>query len=823
MIYSIQNIANIIQAKETPLFNASIEHLLIDSRKIIFPNSSLFFALESNRRDGHTFIEEVYNRGVRNFVVSKNIDAAKFPNANFLWVTDTLQALQQLAAYHRSQFNIPVIGITGSNGKTIVKEWLYQLLSADYNIVRSPRSYNSQIGVPLSVWQMTAQNSLAIFEAGISESREMEKLERMIQPTIGILTNIGDAHNEGFTNTNEKFSEKIKLFTNAEILIGRAKDFTVQKVEQSSSIQKPIIKTYGFSLENEFVIQSVNIKETHSEVSIQYKANAAIVIVPFIDNASIENAITCICTMLQLGYHFATINERIALLEPVEMRMQLKKAINNCAVLNDSYSNDVSSLSIALDYLKQQSGSNATTVILSDILQTGIAQEQLYTQVATELQHRNISRLIGIGEQLHQHQNLFSSITQTSFFRSTDEFLQQANTHQFKDEFILLKGARVFAFERIDKWLEQKVHQTVLEINLSAMAHNLKAHQNKLKPGVKLMAMVKAFSYGSGSVEVARLLQFHKTDYLAVAYADEGVELRKAGISLPIMVMNADEAGFNALVEYNLEPEIYSFNIYQSFHQFLQQQGIANFPVHIKLNTGMNRLGFDETDVPTIANSLHQNNTMVVMSVFSHLTSSESAEHDVYTLQQAEIFKQCCDDIESTLGYSFIKHISNSAAIFRHPNLQMDMVRLGIGLYGVDSNNQSDLHLQTVATLKSTIAQIRNVEAGATVGYNKKGVLNRKSKIATVRIGYADGFSRQLGNGVGSVYIHQQLAPVVGNVCMDMIMVDVTDIPNVQEEDVVEIFGNHLPVQQVAKWCNTISYEIMTSVSQRVKRVYIEE
>ena len=814
MSYTIQHIASIIKASTAQLTDAVIEHLLIDSRKIIFPETSLFFALHSNRRDGHAFIKEVYERGVRNFVIDTNFDTKNFPQANFLKVENTLQALQSLAAFHRSKFNIPVIGITGSNGKTIVKEWLYQLLSADYNIIRSPRSYNSQIGVPLSVWQMNSQHMLAIFEAGISTVNEMEYLQQVIQPTIGVLTNIGNAHDEGFENSAQKLNEKFKLFANAQFTIAR-------DIDLKSSVK---CKTWGSDDENYFVIKSTQQNKSNTIVELYFQNQQLIFSIPFIDSASIENAITCICLMLHLNYQSITIQERIQKLQPVEMRMQLKKAINNCSVLNDSYSNDIASLSIALDYLKQQSGNSTTTVILSDILQSGLQDEVLYKQVAAELQQRNIHRLIAIGEQLHQHQQLFDkAVAQTTFFLSVEDFLQQTTTHHFKDEFILLKGARVFAFERISKWLEQKVHQTVMEINLSAMAHNLKAYQNYLQPSTKLMAMVKAFSYGSGTAEVARLLQFHKVDYLAVAYADEGIELRKAGISLPIMVMNVDEAGFDALIEYNLEPEIYSFAIYQNLHHYLQKQGIVQFPVHVKLNTGMNRLGFDEPDVQLIAGLLKQHNTMVVKSVFSHLTSSEVAEHDDFTMQQAESFKNSCTFLQNHLGYSFIKHIANTAGIFRHPNLQMDMVRLGIGLYGVDSANGKDIHLQTVATLKTTIAQIRTVKAGDTVGYNRKGIVTRASKIATIRIGYADGFSRKMSNGVGSVYVNNQLAKVIGNVCMDMTMIDITDIENVHEGDIVEIFGNNLPVQQVAQCCGTISYEIMTSVSQRVKRVYIEE
>ncbi len=817
MRYSIQHIVSIVQATVINVIEAEVEHILIDSRKIIFPETSVFFALHSNRRNGHFFLEELYQRGVRNFVIDELVDVTKYPEANFLTVQNTLTALQQLAAHHRSLFNIPIIGITGSNGKTIVKEWLYQLLQADYNIVRSPRSYNSQIGVALSVWQINQQHTLGIFEAGISTINEMENLATIIQPTLGILTNIGNAHSQGFNNQQQKLQEKLKLFSSAKTVIAR--DLDIENFNTSLPFQ-----LWGITANCTFTIIELKHHVHNTNVQIKYQEISHQITIPFNDIASVENAIICICVLLYFNYSTALIQERIQQLQPVEMRMQLKKANNNCSVINDSYSNDISSLSIALDYLLQQSGSNKTTVILSDILQSGLPDAILYKQVIAELQQRNIQKFIGIGEQLFNQQSLFkNAIVETNFFISVEDFFANTTTHYFNNEFILLKGARVFSFERIGKWLEQKVHQTIMEINLSAMANNLKAYQNYIQPTTKLMAMVKAFSYGSGTAEVARLLQYHKVDYLAVAYADEGVELRKSAISLPIMVMNADEASFDVLIEYNLEPEIYSFNIYHAFHQYLLQQGIQQFPVHIKLNTGMNRLGFDEADVSQVSILLQQNSTMKVQSIFSHFTSSESEEHDEYTHQQATTFIKLCNFFEQQLGYSFIKHIANTAGIFKYPQYQMDMVRLGIGLYGVDSANGKEIHLQTVATLKTTIAQIRTVKASDTVGYNKKGIVTTDSIIATIRIGYADGFSRRMSNGIGSVFINNQLAKVIGNVCMDMAMIDITNIENVKEGDVVEVFGNNISVQQVAKNCGTIAYEVMTSISQRVKRVYIEE
>ncbi|MBS1578455.1 MAG: bifunctional UDP-N-acetylmuramoyl-tripeptide:D-alanyl-D-alanine ligase/alanine racemase [Bacteroidetes bacterium] len=817
MAYTINHIAKILNAKNAISSNTLIEHLLIDSRKIIHSTTSLFFALQSNRRDGHSFIKELYEKGVLNFVVKTNFEVATYPNANFIFVDDVLNALQTIVAYHRSQFSIPVIGITGSNGKTIVKEWLNQLLLTEYNIARSPRSYNSQIGVPLSVWQLSKEHTLGIFEAGISTKNEMNNLEKIIQPTIGLLTNIGEAHSEGFKNVEEKIQEKIQLFKHCKQVV-----FCEESITQFS--KNIIAEHFSWSRKNKnatvFVLQE-NKNAKHTTLSFNYKKQTHQTIIPFTDAASIENSIHCICTLLLLNFSVEEINKRIIQLQAVEMRMQLKKAVNNSYVLNDSYSNDISSLHIALDYLQQQAGNNQKIVILSDILQSSTNYQKLYTEVAATLAQHNVNIFIGIGENICKHQSLFLNIHQSFFFYSTNNFLENFTHSFFKDSFILLKGARIFGFEKINKWLEQKTHQTVLEINLSALAHNLKMYQQQLLPTTKIMAMVKAFSYGSGSTEIARLLAFHKIDYLAVAYTDEGVDLRNAGISLPIMVMNIDEESFDALIEYNLEPEIYSFNIYYSFCSYLKQQAISKFPVHIKVNTGMNRLGFEPEDAVTLFSEIKNNQSVFVKSIFSHLVASESAEHNEFTKHQSVLFESFCLKAKEILNYNFLKHIANTAAASKHKTLQYDMVRLGIGLYGIDNNHT--LNLQPVATLKTTIAQIRKIKAGESVGYNRNGVVKKDSLIATIRIGYADGFNRKMSNGNGFVMIQNKLAPVIGNVCMDMTMIDITEIDNVLEGDIVEIFGTNLSVEKVAKWCNTIAYEVMTSISQRVKRIYIEE
>ena len=821
MQYSIQKIASIV-GDQSIIHNGGtvIENLIIDSRRLIVPASSLFIALQSNRRNGEDFISDLYKGGVRSFVVTDNFEYTLFPEGNFILVKNPLHALQKIAAYHRRQFNLPVIGITGSNGKTIVKEWLYQLLHKDYNIVRSPKSYNSQIGVSLSIWGINDYNNLGIFEAGISETNEMEFLEKMICPDIGILTNIGAAHNSGFVSDEQKLEEKWKLFEKSTTVI--------------CNNLNPVVADFleGQSRDKLFIWGSGNV-DLHI-VNIEKKAQLTLIVaafeneriqlaIPFTDNASIENAINCLCVLLLMKVKHADISTKMLQLQPVEMRLQLKKGNNNCSIINDTYSNDLSSLRIALDFLQQQSGNNSTTVILSDLGDESSSDLQ-YVKILEALVQHQVNTFIGIGPRMCAMHSVFKAALPNSFFLpSVQEFIQQFTLSRYRDEIILLKGARSFEFERIGFLFEQKVHQTVLEVNLTAMIHNLKAYQRFLKPTTKVMAMVKAFSYGSGSAEVAHILQFQKVDYLAVAYADEGVELRKAAIHLPIMVMNPEVVTFPLLVEYNLEPELYSFEILNRFNDYLEDEGIVHFPVHIKIDTGMHRLGFEADEVLQLALLLKENSRLIVKSVFSHLAGSEAEEHDLFTVKQVETFNKTCDQIQQSIGYSFMKHIANSAAIFRHPDYQFDMVRLGIGLYGVDSIGESKLNLQPVATLKSTIAQIRNVQASESVGYSRKGRVEKDSVIATIRIGYADGFSRKLGNKGGQVFVNGKMAPVIGNVCMDMTMIDITGIDDVVEGNVVEVFGIHLPIQQVAKWCETIPYEIMTGISQRVKREYFEE
>jgi alanine racemase len=806
-------------------------YLSMDSRKIISPADTIFFAIVTPHRDGNDFIEGLYQRGVRNFVTGNlEISSKKIPLANIILVENSVTALQNLAAFHRRTFkHLPVIGITGSNGKTVVKEWLNQLLDPDYTIVRSPNSYNSQIGVPVSVLNINASHNLAIFEAGISRPGEMQLLEKIIKPTIGVLTNIGQAHDEGFENSTQKIMEKLKLFVQCNHLVFCADEEKIKELVYS--FQNKIknknsrlgLFTWGNSAENTLQILSIKKNKSNKIIEAIYGKKNISITIPFIDDASVENAINCWCVLLLLKKFNEQSRKRFELLYPIAMRLELKQGINHCTIINDSYSNDFHSLAIALNFLEQQKQNKKHTIILSDILQSGKKPEDLYTEVAHLLHHRKIQRLIAIGTGLYAQQNAFSFIKEKQFFLSVDEFLSNISRVNFRDETVLIKGARSFGFEQISHKLEQKIHQTLLSINLNAIVHNLKQYKSLLKPATKIMAMVKAFSYGSGSYEIASLLEYNKVDYLAVAYADEGIELRRAGIILPIMIMNAETSTFESIVNNNLEPEIFSFSILDEFTNYLKSSGISYYPVHLKIDTGMHRLGFTSDDMSALCNHLRQNNSIKVVAVFTHLVAGENKDEDEFTLRQSAIFESCCEIIEKCLGYKFLKHIANTAGISRHPNLQMDMVRLGIGLYGIDSSKVMQRKLKNVTTLTTTVSQIKKVSKGDSVGYGRNARLQRDSVIATVRIGYADGYPRNLGNGNGKMLLQNKLAPVVGNVCMDMTMLDITNHENIHEGDQVIVFGEALPLYLLATWAETIPYELMTGISQRVQRVYFDE
>lgn len=811
--YTAQYLSKIIIGKaDLKQPHQLIKHLLTDSRKVSDATSSVFFAIKASR-DGHQYIQPLYEKGLRCFVISDfNFNIQAYADANFIWVEDTLKALQQIAAHHRANFNIPVIGITGSNGKTIIKEWLFQLLVADFKIVRSPKSYNSQIGVPLSVWEMNETDELAIFEAGISTINEMLHLEEIIKPSVGILTNIGAPHDEGFENREQKLTEKLKLFKNSETVIINSK--------YASAIVRQKKFTWSFNEDADLKVNEIIYKQSFSILKANYQQKKLQLKVPFNNPASIENAVICWAALLHLGISQDVVESRMEKLLAVKMRLELKTGINQTSIIDDSYNSDFSSLAIALDFLNQQNQHLTKTVILSDIHQTGIPFSQLYQDVAQLLSNKGIDKFIGIGEELDHNQNLFKS--NSVFYNTTEDFLKQFDYQSLKNESILIKGARHFEFERISKVLTQKVHDTVLEINLNALTNNLNYYKSKLLPSVKLMAMVKAFAYGSGSDEVANLLQHNRVDYLAVAYADEGVALRNAGITLPIMVMSPEVSSFEAIVEHQLEPEIYSFRILEAFADFIQSLKFKEYPIHLKLDTGMHRLGFMMDDIAQLTASLKERSFLKVKSVLSHLAASESAQHQDYTQHQIDIFKDATQQIENALKYSLIKHIANTSAISKWPNAQFDMVRLGIGLYGIESVTLERVHLENVATLKTTITQIKALKKEDTVGYGRKGVMPKDGKIATVKIGYADGYPRDLGNGIGKMLINNQIAYTIGNICMDMCMLDVTGL-EVNEGDDVIIFGEELSVYTLAEQLQTIPYEILTNISQRVKRVYFYE
>lgn len=816
-MYTIQTICAIVEGRfQQQGQNGTIAHLAYDSRKIQFAETSLFFALASHYSNGHPYVTDAYQKGVRNFIVAQEVAADALEGSNIIVVPHVLKALQALAVHHRSNFTLPVIGITGSNGKTVVKEWLYQLLQRDNHIVRSPKSYNSQIGVPLSVWQLNEEHTLGIFEAGISQPGEMQQLAAIIQPTIGVLTNIGEAHSEGFTSVAQKLTEKLQLFNHAEVLITKAGLVAPNAI-------KAKLFTWDRQAGADVVIQNIQKAKESTTIVFLYNQQADEIRIPFTDDASIENAITSLCVLLYLRKDLQKEKETFQNLHAVDMRLHLLHGINNCTIINDSYSADLTSLQLALNFLQQQHFNQPRTVILSDFFESGKEEAALYRQIAQTVQQHRVQKAILIGEKITAHLPAYldNSIT-VSLFSSTDDFIRQLRSSQFSNEVILVKGARKAHFEQIVQLLEYKVHQTLLQINLNAIVANIKQYKSLLQPQTKVMAMVKAFAYGSGGAEIAGVLQYHHIDYLGVAYTDEGVDLRKAGITLPIMVMNADETSFAALVEYNLQPVLYSFDILRRFEDYISSQALQYYGVHIELETGMNRLGFPVDEAAAIGQHIGITTLLKIESVFSHLAASEDASQDDFTAQQAALFNDAVHALQKAVEYPFLKHIANSAAIIRHPQLQWDMVRLGIGLYGIEIATDV-LQLQPAATLRTTIAQIKHVKAGDTVSYNRRGVIKEDATIATVRIGYADGYSRRFGNGVGKMNLGGQLAPVIGTVCMDMTMLNVTGIAGVKEGDEVIVFGEQLPVEQVAAWIDTIPYEVMTAVSQRVKRIYYQE
>lgn len=823
--YSLREIASVTGGELSG--NAEgieIHHLCFDSRSIDYPFSTLFFAIKTARHDGHKYIAETYEKGVRAFVISdkkvfENLSTEIRNGAAFILVGNTVDALQALAAHHRQKFHIPMIGITGSNGKTVVKEWLFQLLQPDFKIVRSPKSFNSQIGVPLSVWQLDESHTLGIFEAGISLPDEMEKLAEIIRPDTGIFTNLTDAHQAGFSSQKEKALEKLMLFAGAKKLVYRS-DYEVLRSAIDETFRGNDVELVSWSFGgDQYAKYRVN-SISKSELQIETVSGKNTLAIPFTDNASVENILQCYMWMREMGYGHEIIQERVKSLHPVEMRLELKEGINGCTIINDSYNSDIQSLSIALDTLNQQNQHATKTLILSDILESGADEKTLYGDVAALIRQKGTSKFIGIGPALIRNKDLFQAGSR--FYPGTDEFLSEYEVESFINEAILLKGSRVFQFEKIARRLQRKAHTTELHINLSALVHNLNFYRSLLKPETKIIAMVKAFSYGSGSFEIANVLQHHKVDYLAVAYADEGVFLRRHGVTLPIIVMNPEANAFEAFVRHRLEPEVYSLKLFDELTRFLKSGGHPPLPIHVKLETGMHRLGFMPDEIEPLVAGLKDNKTVYVASIFSHLASADIRGHDSFTEEQIRLFEQGSGKIIEELAYPIPRHILNSSGIVRFPQAQYDMVRLGLGLYGLDPAEEVSGKLETVSTLKTHISQIKAVKKGDSVGYSRKGILNRDSRIAVLGIGYADGLPRAYGNGRGEVMINGQRALLVGNICMDMCMADVTDI-NAEEGDEAIVFGKEPKIEEVAARLDTIPYEVLTNVSQRVKRVYFKE
>lgn len=836
MRYSIEKVTTLIGARRYGHHEGNVRWLLTDSRSLCFPEETLFFALKTQRNDGHRYIDDLYRRGVRMFVVEQvpEHQDIRYPDADFLRVPSPLAALQRLAERHRDEFDIPIIGITGSNGKTMVKEWLYQLLLPSQKIVRSPRSYNSQIGVPLSVWLLNEQTEVGIFEAGISQPGEMYALRDIIQPTIGVLTSLGAAHQENFRSMEEKCMEKLELMHDTDAMVYCSDNDIVSRCIRRMQYKGEKIAWSQCDENVAFFVKEIVNKAPNTRITYIYQEEENSYTIPFIDEASIENSITCAAVALHLGVTPAQLAERMPRLEPVAMRLEVKQGQHGCILINDSYNSDINSLDIALDFMQrrmtQRDGSFVTLrditkepslcVVLSDIFQTGTSPETLYAQVSDLCVKRGINKFIGIGPEVTAQADRIQ-IADKQFFADVNHFLASKSFSDLRNELILLKGARPFGFDHITEQLEQKVHETILEVNLNAVVENLNYYRSFLKPETKMVCMIKADAYGAGAVEIAKTLQDHRVDYLAVAVADEGVTLRKAGITANIMIMNPEMTAFKTMFDYDLEPEVYSFRLMDALIKAARKEGITGWPVHIKLDTGMHRLGFDPIyDIDEVIDRLRHQNAIIPRSVFSHFVGSDSDDFDAFSARQFELFEQGSQKLQAAFSHKILRHMDNSAGIEHFPERQMDMCRLGLGLYGVDPRDNRMLH--TVSTLKTTILQLRHVPAGETVGYSRKGKIERDSVIAAIPIGYADGLNRHLGNRHGYCLVHGQKAEYVGNICMDVAMIDVTDIP-CQEGDQVEVFGEQLPVTVLSDAIDTIPYEVLTSVSNRVKRVYFQD
>ena len=826
MQYTVEQIKEILKADGRLAVPASkVTRLLTDSRSLTFPEETLFFAIRTKHGDGHNYIKPLYNKGVRNFVVNDATPFADIADANFIVVSDSLAALQAVAMHHRAQFSIPIVGITGSDGKTIVKEWLYQLTAGSYNVTRSPRSYNSQIGVPLSVWMLGEESTLGIFEAGISQCNEMRRLQQIIRPTIGIITNISGAHQENFTSLRQKCAEKLQLLGECDIIIYNADDPILSDCIEHSTLPSREIAWSRTDAERPLYIESVAQEDESTVIKYRYLTMAGCYRIPFVDDASIDDSINCLAAALYLMVPPATIAERMAQLEPIAMRLEVKEGKRGCMLINDSYNADTASLDIALDFMERRCRTMPVlkrTLILADIKQTGEKAQALYRNVIECLKEHRIEKFIGVGCDISsQAQQFRAAGMECHFFADTGELLASQVIRQLQNECVLVKGSRSFHFEEVTEVLEKKVHQTILEVNLNALRDNLNYYRNSLASGTKTVCMVKASAYGAGALEVGRTLQECNVDYLAVAVADEGAELRKEGITTGIIVMNPEPSSFGTLFDNKLEPEVYSFGMLRMLIEAARHEGITDYPVHIKVDTGMHRLGFSPDEIPALVDILKQQTALTPRSIFSHFAGSDSPLFDDFSRQQHLLFETAADTLQQAFGHKILRHICNSAGAERFTAAREDMVRLGIGLYGISPIGEN-ANLRPISTLKTIILQLRDVPCNETVGYSRKGTLKRNSRIAALPIGYADGLNRRLGNGKGYCIVGGKQAPYIGNICMDVCMIDVTGI-ECKEGDTVEIFGPQLPVTTVADWLETIPYEVLTSVSERIKRVYYSD
>ena len=826
MQYTIGEIKEILKVKgRTPFPDNCVTRLLTDSRSLSFPEETLFFAIKTRHGDGHDYIEPLYNRGVRNFVVNDSERFSHLTDANILECPNSTRALQHLATHHRSQFNIPIVGITGSDGKTIVKEWLYQLTAGIYNVTRSPRSYNSQIGVPLSVWRIDEDSTLGIFEAGISKPQEMDSLQEIVNPTIGIMTNISNAHQENFASLQEKCYEKLALFKKCEIVIYNADDPVLADCVTHAMLPSREIAWSRKDPDRPLYIKSVVKDDSGTTITYSYLTIENSYRIPFLDEASIEDSISCLAASLYLMIPAEEIAERMASLEPVAMRLEVKEGKRGCIVINDSYNSDTASLDIALDFMERRNNATTglkSTLILADIKQSGESTTTLYRTVLELMEKRKIEKFIGVGKEiLSQAERFKESNIECFFFESTEELLGSGILNSIRNECVLIKGSRSFHFEDVSEILEKKVHQTILEVNLSALRDNLNLYRNRLDRRTKCVCMVKASAYGAGALEVGRTLQECNVDYLAVAVADEGAELRREGITTGIIVMNPEPSSYRTLFDNKLEPEVYSFGMLRSLLKAASHEGVTDYPVHIKIDTGMHRLGFLPEEIPALIEELKRQNILTPRSVFSHFVGSDTPALDAFSEVQKERFEQASQALQKAFPHKILRHICNSAGAERFLESQLDMVRLGIGLYGI-SPIAEDARLRPISTLKTIILQIHDVPTEETIGYSRRGTLKRDSRIAALPIGYADGLNRKLGNKKGYCMVNGKKAPYIGNICMDVCMIDVTDI-DCKEGDTVEIFGPNLPATQLAEWLETIPYEVLTSVSTRIKRIYYSD